>query len=325
MSDLEVAPAPGRMLVTGATGFVGRVLVDAARARGWTVGVAVRRAVSDLPLDVRVHAVGDIDGPVDWAPALEGVDVVVHLAARVHVMREFEADPLGAFRRVNVDATAALAERAASAGVRRIVFASTVKVLGESTAPGRPFDDTSPAQPTDPYAVSKLEAERVLFGLAAAGRLEATVLRPPLVHGPGVGGNLARLVSWVQSGLPLPFGAIANKRSLIGVDNLADALLALAVHPSARGRAFLASDGEDLSTPELARRLGHVLGRDARLLPVPPAVLSAASRLVGRESLRRLLESLQVDTRGIRATIGWTPPLGVDQGLARLAVPRRGT
>ena len=325
MSGDEDGSAPGRMLVTGASGFVGRVLIDAARARGWSVGAAVRRASGDFPQDVRVHTVGDINGPVDWAPVLEGVDVVVHLAARVHVMRESEADPLGAFRRINVDATTALAEAAERAGVRRMVFASTVKVLGESTAPGWPFDDARSPAPADPYAVSKLEAERVLLALAAAGRLEATVLRPPLVHGPGVGGNLARLVGWVQRGLPLPFGAIDNRRSLIGVDNLADALLAVTVHPGARGRTFLVSDGEDLSTPELARRIGRALGRDARLVPVPPAVLLAASRLIGRDSLRRLLESLQVDANGLRAATGWTPPLGIDEGIARMASRRDGT
>ncbi|RPH41503.1 MAG: NAD-dependent epimerase/dehydratase family protein [Burkholderiales bacterium] len=319
LEDHGVKPGAGEVLVTGATGFVGRVLVDAARARGWAVSAAVRWPGAGLPPDVRVHAVGDLAGPVDWAPVLDGVEVVVHLAARVHVMRESDADPLGAFRRVNVDATAALAEAAARAGVRRLVFASTVKVLGEATQPGRPFDDASPPGPVDPYSVSKLEAERVLQQIASGGRLEHAVLRPPLVHGPGVGGNLERLVRWVAAGVPLPLGAVDNRRSLVGVDNLADALLALAVHPGARDRRFLVSDGEDLSTPELARRIGRVLGRDARLVSVPPALLSAAGRLAGGESLRRLLESLQVDASGLRAATGWTPVLGVDAGLARLA------
>ena len=315
-------PAPGRMLVTGATGFVGRVLVDAARARGWSVSAAVRAPDARLPAGVRVEPVGDLAGAVDWGRALDGVDVVVHLAARVHVMRETAADALGAFRRVNVDATVALAEACARAGVRRLVYASSVKVLGESTPLGAPFDDASPPAPADPYGVSKLEAERALAGVSAAGGPEIAVLRPPLVHGPGAGGNLERLVRWVAAGVPLPIGSIDNRRSLVGVDNLADALLAAAGHPAAAGRTFLVADGEDLSTPELVRRIGRVIGREARIVPVPTPLLSAAMRVAGRESLRRLLESLQVDARGLRDALGWRPPRTVDQGLARLA--RRG-
>ncbi|RPH39077.1 MAG: NAD-dependent epimerase/dehydratase family protein [Burkholderiales bacterium] len=310
------------MLVTGATGFVGRALLDEAIARGYSVRAAVRRAGADLPPAVRVVEPATPGGPPDWPAALDGVDVVVHLAARVHVMRESHGDPLGEFRRVNVDATAALAEAAARAGVRRLVFASSVKVLGEATEPGRPFDDRSEPRPLDPYGRSKLEAEQRLLALAATGRLEVSVLRPPLVYGPGVKGNLGRLLSWVQAGVPLPLGAVDNRRSLIGLDNLVDALLAVARHPGARNRCFLVADGEDLSTPELARRIGRAIGRPARLVSVPPALLVAGSRLGGGESLRRLLESLQIDAGGLRDAIGWAPTRTVDAGLARLAQGR---
>ncbi len=316
--------AGGALLVTGATGFVGRALVDEALARGRTVRAAVRQPQPGLPAAVRVFAPGSPQQAVDWPAALDGVEAVVHLAARVHVMHESHGDPLGEFRRVNVDATAALAEAAARAGVRRLVFASSVKVLGEATAPGRPFDDRSPPHPLDPYGRSKLEAEEMLLGFAAAGRLEVTVLRPPLVYGPGVKGNFGRLLRWVEAGVPLPLGAVDNRRSLVGLDNLVDALLAVTAHPGARNRRFLVSDGEDLSTPELVRRMGRALGRPARLLRVPPGLLEAASRIGGAESVRRLLESLQVDSGGLREAVGWRPPRSVDEGLAGLASVGRG-
>ena len=319
MSGDEDGRRAGTLLVTGASGFVGRAMLDEALARGYSVRAAVRGPRPDLPRGVRVVETGGLDGSVDWSGALDGVDAVVHLAARVHVMRETLGDPLGEFRRVNVDGTTALAEAAARAGVRRLVFASSVKVLGESTAPGRPFDDLSPPRPVDPYGVSKLEAEEALLGIAAAGRLEVTVLRPPLVYGPGVKGNLGRLLRWVEAGVPLPLGAIDNRRSLIGLDNLVDALLAIVAHPGARNRRFLVADGEDLSTPELARRIGRAIGRPARLLPVPLAMLAAASQIGAGESLRRLVESLQVDARGLREAVGWAPSRTVDDGLARMA------
>lgn len=321
--DTACRPA-GTLLVTGASGFVGRAMLEEALARGYAVRAAVRGPRPGLPRGVRVFQTGEGVGPVDWSAALDGVDAVVHLAARVHVMQEPLRDPLGEFRRVNVDATAVLAEAAARAGVRRLVFASSVKVLGESTVPGRPFNDLSEPQPLDPYGRSKLEAEQMLLGLAATGRLEVSVLRPPLVYGPGVQGNLGRLLRWIETGVPLPLGAIDNRRSLIGLYNLVDALLAVAVHPGACNRCFLVADGEDLSSAELVRRIGRAIGRPARLVRVSPALLVAAGRLGGGQAVRRLLEWLQVDASGLREAVGWTPPRSVEQGLAGLVGSTRG-
>ncbi len=309
------------LLVTGAAGFAGQALVDLAHRRRFHVRAVVRSRRVSWPAGVETHVIDDI-ASADWSAALEGVDVVVHLAARVHVMRDTSADPAGDFRRVNVDATERLARAAARAGVRRLVFASSVKVLGDTTVPGRPFDDRSEPRAHDAYGRSKLEAELALASIAAGGALGVTVLRPVLMYGPGVKGNVARLMRWVDSGVPLPFGAIDNRRSLLGVHNFADAVLAVAHHPDARGRTFVVSDGEDVSTPELVRRVGRALGTRARLLRVPVPVLRAAGRIAGEAWWQRLGGSLQVDISGLRAAVDWAPPLTLDTGLGLMADAR---
>ena len=318
------AGAVRRVLVTGATGFVGRAFVAHAPARGLEVVAAIRGPGAALPGRVRAVAVGDLAGPVDWPAALEGVDAVVHLAARVHVMHDASADPAGDYRRVNVDATVALARAAEAAGVRRFVFASSVKALGESTPADRPFDDATPPHPEDPYGASKLEAERALHAIGAAGRIEAVVLRPPLMIGPGVRGNLRLLARAVGAGVPLPLGAIDNRRSLLSVGNFADALALALVHPGAVGGTFLIRDGEDLSTPALVRRIARAMGRRARLWPVPVGLLRAAGAVAGRaDAVARLTESLRIDDAGWRAATGWTPPLDVDAGIASMVAAGR--
>ena len=300
-----------RCLVTGASGFVGRAMVARLAAEGADVVAGLRRA-ADLP--GRVAVVGDIDGNTDWSAALAGVDAVVHLAARVHVMRERARDPLAEFRRVNVAGSVNLARQAAAAGVRRFVYVSTVKVLGGE---GR-FDDASPAAPADSYSISKRVAEERLFAVGEESGMEIVVLRPPLVYGPGVGGNFLRLMRLVATGAPMPFGLVENRRSMICLENLVDALYLCLAAERIAGRAWLVSDGEPVSTAELFRRLARAMGRPCRLLPAPPSLLRMTAKLagLGRE-MARLTGSLVVDDSGFRAATGWRPPVSFDDGLRR--------
>lgn len=311
-----------RALVTGASGFVGRAVI--ARLLN-EEGVVVRRAYRSSPSllagGIECCQVGDLDSTTDWQQALADVDVVIHCAARVHVMNDAEADPLAAYRRSNVEGTLHLARSAVAAGCRRFVFISSIKVNGEATVPGVPFSEASTPAPRDPYGVSKLEAEQGLFALAEETGLEVVVVRPPLVYGPGVKANFQSMMRWLQRGVPLPFGAIDNRRSLVGLDNLADLVVCCATHPAAANQVFLAGDGEDLSTTDLLRRVARALGRPARLLPVPASWLSAAARIMGRQALAtRLCGSLQVDTSKARTVLGWLPPDTVDEGLRKTAV-----
>jgi UDP-glucose 4-epimerase len=264
--------------------------------------------------------VGDLDEQTDWSAALAGREVVVHTAARVHIMRETAHDPLAEFRRANVGGTLNLARQAAAAGVRRFVFLSSIKVNGEETAPGKPFDATDAPAPVDAYGRSKLEAEVELRDLLGNAGVAWVIVRPPLVYGPGVKGNFLALMRWLRRGVPLPLGGVRNARSLVGIDNLVSLLRACCLHPRAANEVFLAADGEDLSTADLLRRLGAVLGKPARLLSVPPSVLLGAAAALGRRDVaRRLLGNLQVDSSKARSLLEWTPTVSVDQGLRRTA------
>ncbi|WP_083925125.1 SDR family oxidoreductase [Thioalkalivibrio sp. ALJ15] len=311
----------GRVLVTGATGFVGGAVVQRLAADGRRVPVAgCRRSVS-VPAGAELAVTPSLEPEADWSGALQGVEAVVHAAARVHVMDEDAADPLAEYRRDNVEGTLALARQAAQAGVRRFVFVSSIKVNGEQTASGSVFSASDAPAPVDPYGVSKAEAEAGLFALGRETGMEIVVVRPPLVYGPGVGGNFARMLQWIARGVPLPLGAVDNRRSLVGLDNLVDLLVTCLEHPAAANRVFLAGDGEDLSTTDLLRRVAAAMGRRARLVPVPPVLLRAGARAVGRgEMARRLLDSLQVDISHTRETLGWEPPVSVDEGLRRAVV-----
>ena len=300
------------VLVTGANGFIGRALCGVLAASGRRVRKAVRMPVPGLPDAV---VVGDIGPDTDWRTALEGVSGVVHLAARTHVLRETATDPLAAYRKINVSGTERLARSAAAGGIRRLVIVSSVKVSGERTEE-RPFTEDGAPRPEDAYGVSKWEAEQALSRIAAETGLEVVALRPPLVYGPGVKGNFLRLMNLVARGVPLPLGAVDNRRSLIYTGNLAGAIVKALDAPQAAGRTYLVSDGEDVSTPDLVRGLARALGVKPRLLSLPLSALDLGARLAGRRAeFVRLTSSLQVDSSRIRRELDWRPPFTLAQGL----------
>ena len=303
------------ILVTGASGFVGTALCRELLARGHTVRAAVRRLVPPGALPPQLHQilVPDIAAEFDRRALLDGVGTVVHLAAIAH--RSSLDD--GELRRVNCDAAIRLAE-AAAGSVRRFVFLSSVKVHGEDSGNGTYAEDDT-LNPQDSYGRSKLEAERALTETAARYGIELVIIRPPLVYGPEVKANFLRLLGWVDSGLPLPFASMRNRRSLIYVGNLVDAIARFAEHPAACG-PFLVSDDESVSTPELVSRIARALGRPARLLPVPPALLRVAGIIAGRrDEIRRLTGNLAIDSLRARRLLDWRPPYTLDAGLAQTA------
>ena len=305
-----------RVLVTGATGFVGTAMVERLVRDGrYVTRAAVRRADNLAVPNVEVE-MGDLAPGTNWTPALADVTAVVHLAARVHIMRETDANPIDAFRRTNVVGTLELARQAADSGVKRFVYLSSIKVNGESGT----YTESDSPRPEDAYGISKLEAEEGLRELAARTGMAVVIVRPPLVYGPGVRANFRALTKAIGSGIPLPLGAIHNRRSLIGLDNLVDFILRCVEHPDAANETFMVSDGEDLSTTTLVRRLAHAMGRSARLIPVPVPLLMAAATLLGRRDVaRRLVGTLCVDITKARQRLGWVPPISMDEELRRTA------
>lgn len=312
------------VLVTGASGFVGSALLRRLAADGRAAVGGYRSSPTSSLAGVQAVNMGDLGALEDCREALMQVNVLVHAAARVHVMHDSATDPLVEFRRVNVDGTLNLARQAVEAGVRRFVFLSSIKVNGESTQAGQAFSADDPPAPVDPYGISKYEAEQGLWQLAEQTGIEVVIVRLPLVYGPGVKANFERLMHWIARGLPLPLGAVNhNRRSLLALDNLIDLLCLCLTHPAAAGRTLMAADGEDLSTADLLRRLALALEIQPHLLNVPPGVLGWGASLLGKQAVaQRLLGNLQVDTRMTCELLAWQPPLTVDQGLQRVVQGR---
>ena len=309
------------ILVTGATGFVGSAVVKNLSLHPTFIPrAAVRRVNHLLPSTVDLTQVGDLTPDTNWGAALQGIDVVVHAAARVHVMQEISTDSLDEFRLINVEGTLNLSRQAAKVGVKRFVFISSIKVNGEGTFSGMPYRADDLPAPADPYGISKLEAEQGLQQLAKETGMEVVIIRPPLVYGPGVKANFRTMMLWLDKGIPLPLGSIHNKRSFVALDNLVDLIITCINYPAAANQIFLAGDGEDLSTTELLQRMAKAMGKPARLIPVPAKILELGATLLGkRDVAQRLCGSLQVDISKARELLGWVPPISVDEGLKRVA------
>lgn len=308
------------VLLTGSTGFVGStLLVSLKKHHEFRAISAVRQLGSSVfRLNEEAVVVGNIDGSTDYTAAIVGVSVVVHAAARAHIMRDEVQDPLMEYRKVNVEGTLNLAKQAAAVGVKRFVFISSIKVNGESTTVGNPFRAGDVPAPKDAYGLSKLEAERGLLQLGEETGMEVVIIRPPMVYGPGVKGNFASMIKLVEKAIPLPLGAIHNKRSLVGIDNLVDLIIRCMDHPAAANQVFLAGDGDDLSTTELLRGVGKAMGRPARLIPIPAGMLQFGATLLCKKAVaQRLLGSLQVDIRKTCELLDWKPPYTVEEGLRR--------
>jgi nucleoside-diphosphate-sugar epimerase len=310
-----------KVLITGVNGFVGTALANKLVSKGFNVNGAVRSLRSDgFSETITQFLITDIGLDTDWQQALKDVDVVIHLAARVHVMNDTAIDALAEFRRVNVDGTLNLARQAVEAGVQRFIFISSIKVNGEGTLLGQPYTAQDQPAPVDPYGISKREAEDALRQLASETGMAVVIIRPPLIYGPGVKANFLSMMRWLAKGVPLPLGAIHNKRSLLALDNLVDLILTCIHHPAAANETFLASDGEDLSTTELLQRMAAALGKKACLLPVPGFLLAWGAKLLGKQAIiQRLCGSLQIDISKTRDLLDWKPPVRVDEALRRTA------
>ncbi len=304
------------ILITGANGFVGRALTHHLLDADRPVNCAMRS--DNMPDDGggRKILVSSVDAHTDWADALSGCAVVIHLAARVHVMNDSASDPLAEFRKTNVEGTLNLARQATAAGVKRFIFISSIKVNGEQTLPGQSFTEADAAAPQDAYGQSKYEAEQGLMSIARQTGMEVVIIRPPLIYGAGVKANFASMLNYVKRGVPLPLGAIHNKRSFVYLGNLLSLIERCIDHPAAANQVFLVSDGNDLSTTALLRSCAAALGVKARLLPVPQGLIELCATMLGKKAVaQRLCGNLQVDISKARTVLGWTPPVSVADGL----------
>ncbi|HYD92196.1 MAG TPA: SDR family oxidoreductase [Flavobacterium sp.] len=302
-------------LITGAGGFIGRRLCARLLKDGWHVRAVLRKDNLDISHGMQKCWVEDIGPDSDWQSPLVNMQIVIHLAARVHIIDEYSIDSLSSYREVNTAGTAALARQAAASGVKRFIFISSVKVNGEFSE-GQAFSEKSVENPQDPYGISKWEAEQILKKISEETGMEVVIIRPPLVYGPGAKANFLRLMNWVDRGMPLPFSLIKNKRSLVFVENLVDAIVLAAQHPLARGKTYLVADKEDLSTPELVAGLGKAFDKKVWQLPVPVVFLNLVAAIVNKKvEVNRLTSSLQIDSSAIRKELGWKQPFSTAEGL----------
>ncbi|ATI02454.1 MULTISPECIES: SDR family oxidoreductase [Cycloclasticus] len=306
-----------RVLVTGATGFIGRAVTERLLSSGHSVVAAVRQSSGILGLGVKVVEVGNTSAQTDWRQELNKVDVLIHCAGRAHIINEMVTDPLAEFRQINTASTLNLAKQAAEVGVRRFVFISSIKVNGELTVK-EAFCPDDIFVPTDPYGLSKYEAEQGLLALVKSTDMEVVIIRPTLVYGSGVKGNFASLLKWIESTVPLPFGAIDNKRSLVALENLVDFIIHCIDHPRAANEIFLISDGEDVSTTELIQKVSNAFGKKAFLLPIPVTWMRFVARVMGKtDVVNRLFGSLQVNSSKSRELLGWEPVITMDEQLKK--------
>jgi nucleoside-diphosphate-sugar epimerase len=306
-----------KILVSGANGFVGTSLCAELIGRNHDVRAAVRSA-NLLMQNISEVSVGQIDGETNWAEALQGVDVVIHLAARVHVLNETAENPSKEFCKINIEGTENLAKQAVRAGVKRLVYVSTIGVNGLSTQLDASFSEADTPHPHNAYARSKWAAEQILHTISKETGLETVIVRPPLVYGVGAPGNFAQMLKVLRKRIPLPLASMNNLRSFIYVENLVDALILCATHPEAAGHTYLICDGEDVSTPQLLRQLGAAMGRPAHLFQCSPALLKLAGQLTGKsDQIERLSGSLRVDNGKIRRELGWQPPYTLQEGLRK--------
>ncbi len=305
------------ILITGASGFVGNALRSKFQNSGISYITALRRFCNNQN-EFKNIVIGEISSQTNWKSALDNVKCVIHLAARVHVMKEISLSPLAEFRRINVEGTRNLAQQAVEAGVKRFIYLSSIKVNGESTPPNTYFSSNDSVNPQDPYGISKWEAEQALHQISAGTGLEVVIIRPPLIYGPNSKGNFASMLKWLRRGVPLPFGNINNQRSLVSLENLCDLILQCTVHPAAAGQTFMVSDNDDLSTTELLTRTASAMGIKPNLFNVPQKLLELSTTLLGQSDLsQRLFGSLQVDISKTRDMLNWKPLISVDEGLKR--------
>ncbi|AZF41742.1 UDP-glucose 4-epimerase [Pseudomonas sp. R1-43-08] len=309
-----------KIFLTG-LGFVGSKLVThLIQSPENQLRVVSRSPSATLPAGVHFEQVDSLEKVINWPTLIGDSQVVIHTAARVHVMNDSCDDPLEEYRKVNVRGTLALAEAAAAVGVKRFVFVSSIKVNGEETFPETPYKADDVPAPRDPYGISKLEAEQALQALSSSSGMEVVIVRPVLVYGPRVRANFYNMMNWLFKGVPLPLGAINNKRSLVSIYNLVDFIGVCAKHPRAANQTFLISDGQDLSTTELLQKMGRALGVSVRLLPVPVSMLKLTASIVGKSGIsQRLCGFLQVDIEKNRRLLDWVPVCSVEEGLARTA------